>query len=200
MPRRSPEYMLSQRLRFCEGAMACFRRQGVAATNLTDICQETGLSMGALYKHFPNRDALLAAVLELRLAQRNDTLRGRTWKDLRRALMAARSDQASDPFWREYGAMADWNEGLQAIRMRQFDKIVKYLAKQIAEFTAAGEIRPHFDPIRTTHLVSLIFDGSTALIRLANESIFNAKDIGEYLDFAVGAISPGEAAQPPEGR
>lgn len=188
MPRRTPEYMLSQRLRFCEAAMACFRRKGVAATNLTDICEETGLSMGALYKHFPNRDALLAAVLELRLSHRNDTLRGRTWKELRRAFLTARGDQASDSFWREFGAMADWNEDLQDIRLRQWDSISKYLARQITEFTAAGEIRPYFDPIRTTHLISLIFDGSTVAIRMANESLFIPKDIGDYLDFAVGAV------------
>ena len=132
MPRRTPEYMLSQRLRFCEAAMACFRRKGVAATNLTDICVETGLSMGALYKHFPNRDALLAAVLELRLSQRNDALRGRNWQEFRRALMAARSDQASDTFWREFGAMADWNADLQAIRLRQWENAMKYFAAQIA--------------------------------------------------------------------
>jgi AcrR family transcriptional regulator len=185
--------MLSQRLRFCEGAMACFRRKGVAATNLTDICAETGLSMGALYKHFPNRDALLAAVLELRLSQRNDTLRGRTWKELRRALLAARGDQSAEPFWREFNAMADWNDALQEIRVRQFQNALKYLSGQIAEFAAAGEIRPHFDPVRTTHLISLIFDGSTVATRLANESIFNPRDIGEYLDFAVGALEPPSA-------
>jgi len=197
MPRRSPEYMLSQRLRFCEAAMACFRRKGVAATNLNDICQETGLSMGALYKHFPNRDALLAAVLELRLSQRNDTLRGRSWKDLRRALLAARSDQSAEPFWREFNAMSDWNEALKEIRVRQFERAVKYLSAQIAEFTAAGEIRPHFDPVRTTHLISLIYDGSAVAIRLSNESLFNPQDIGAYLDFAVGAVPQSE--QPAAG-
>lgn len=194
MPRRSAEYMLSQRLRFCEAAMACFRRKGVAATNLNDICEQAGLSMGALYKHFPNRDALLAAVLELRLSQRNDTFRAKSWKELRRALLAARSDQGADTFWREFGSMADWNEALQEIRLRQWESISKYLAGRIAEFAAAGEIRPHFDPARTTHLISLIFDGSTVAIRMANESLFNPKDIGEYLDFAVGAVPQPDAA------
>lgn len=188
MPRRTPEYMLSQRLRFCEGAMACFRRKGVAATTLNDICAETGLSMGALYKHFPNRDALLAAVLDLRLAQRNDNLRGRTWKELRRALLAVRNDQGSEPFWREFSALADWNETLKEIRLRQFQNAVKYLAGQIAEFTAAGEIRPHFDPVRTTHLISLIVDGSTIASRMANGAICDSEDIGRYLDFAVGVV------------
>lgn len=187
MPRRTPEYMLSQRLRFCEAAMACFRRKGVAATNLNDICEETGLSMGALYKHFPNRDALLAAVLELRLSQRNDTFRAKSWRDLRRALLAARGDQGADTFWREFSSMADWNEALQQIRLRQWESISQYLAARIAEFTANGEIRPHFDPVRTTHLISLIFDGSTVAIRMANAALFDPDDIGEYLDFAVGA-------------
>jgi len=44
MPKRSPEYMQQQRLRFCEAAMACFRRKGVVATSLNDICEEAGLS------------------------------------------------------------------------------------------------------------------------------------------------------------
>lgn len=175
--------------------MACFRRKGVAATNLTDICTETGLSMGALYKHFPNRDALLAAVLELRMSQRSDTLRGRTWKELRRALLALRSDQSSDPFWREFSAMSDWNEALYDIRLRQWERLSKYLAGKIAEFTATGEIKPHFDPARTTHLISMIFDGATLTIRLANEAIFNPNDLADYLDFAVGALPENSGAR-----
>ena len=187
MPRRSPSYMLSQRLRFCEGAIACFRRQGVAGTSLTDICAETGLSMGALYKHFPNRDALLATIFELRLSQRNDTLRKRSWRELRRSLLAARNDHVVDPFWREFSAMADWNDALKAIRIRQWEGILVDLVRQIDNYTSAGEINPHFDAFRTTHLISLIFDGSMAGIRLANDVMFDSRDFGAYLDFAVGA-------------
>jgi AcrR family transcriptional regulator len=44
----------------------------VAATNLTDICAEAGLSMGALYKHFSSREDLLEAILQLRLQHRNE--------------------------------------------------------------------------------------------------------------------------------
>ena len=194
MPRRSQEYMDGQRLLFCEAAMSCFRRKGVAATNLTDICEETGLSMGALYKFFDSREALLEGVLQLRLARRNEVLRGRTWAKLRAALLGYAQELDQNPFWREFQGIIDWSERLTALRVREGGTMLAQLRDQLEQYVAAGEIAPHFDLRRTAQLISVIFDGSLTGVRAANDLHANALrvsriDLGAYFDFAVGRVA-----------
>ena len=188
MPRRSQEYMDGQRLHFCEAAVACFRRKGVAATNLTDICEEAGLSMGALYKFFDSRESLLEAVLQMRLNQRNEALHGKTWAKLRAALLRYADDLSQDPFWREIQGVVDWNERLHALRVKEGRLILQQVKEQIEQYTAAGEIAPHFDARRTAQLISVVFDGATSGIRTGSDLHVARKDLAAYFDFAVGRV------------
>lgn len=187
MPKRSPEYMEGQRTRFCEAAIACFRRKGVVASNLTDICEESGLSMGALYKHFSSRDDLLEAVLEQRLAWRNELLRGSNWSELRMALLDYREDADDNPFWREFNGVVDWNDKLREIRVREGRVILAQIEQLLERYAAAGEIGPPFDIKHTAQLLSIIIDGSMVGVRSAPKLSVSIAELSAYLDFAVGA-------------
>jgi AcrR family transcriptional regulator len=191
MPKRSPEYMESQRLRFCEAAMACFSRKGVAASNLTDICEEAGLSMGALYKHFTSREELLEAILQLRCERRNALLCGETWADLRTAIVNYWRELQGLPFWREFQGISDWNEQLRKLRLQQAHFILAQIQNQLESYVARGEINPPFDLARTAQLVSIIFDGSITGIRSSGEFHVMLNDLAAYLDHAVGLPQTG---------
>ncbi len=187
MPKRSADYMLERRVLFCEAAMACFRRKGVVGTSLTDICEETGLSMGALYKHFSSRDDLLLAVLEMRLSRRNEALRGEHWPELKAAILAFREDMNSDPFWREFQGVVDWNEGLRDLRITEGRVILVQVEQFLRLYAEAGEIAPPLDLRQTAHLVSVIIDGSMVALRSDAELHVSLEDLSAYLDLAVGA-------------
>lgn len=45
-------------------ACACFSRKGFHVTTIADICEESGLSTGAIYGHFENKDAIVRAVAD----------------------------------------------------------------------------------------------------------------------------------------
>ncbi|MGB2958746.1 MAG: TetR family transcriptional regulator, partial [Bacteroidota bacterium] len=47
-----------------DAAIQLFSRKGFRSTSLSDLAQATGLTKGALYHHFRNKDALFYAVLE----------------------------------------------------------------------------------------------------------------------------------------
>ncbi|MBY8824927.1 TetR/AcrR family transcriptional regulator [Sphingomonas colocasiae] len=187
MPKRSQEYMDRQRLRFCEAAMACFRRKGVVATNLADICEETGLSMGALYKHFASRDELLEAILLLRLERRNAMLHGESWPELRAAILRLRDDHDSNPFWREFLAMADLHEGMRELRLYEGGVILAQIEQQLRRYAEAGEIALPFPPRQSAQLVSVIFDGSLIEMRSSTRLRVSLDELAAYLDHAVGA-------------
>ena len=45
-------------------ALACFARKGVAATSITDIAREAGVSSAAIYHFYASKDALVTALFE----------------------------------------------------------------------------------------------------------------------------------------
>jgi len=182
--------MDEQRLKFCEAAMACFRRKGVVATNLTDICDETGLSMGALYKFFGSREDLLEGVLRQLLVRRNELLQGGSWPELRAALLRYKDERAANPFWAEFQGVVDWSERLLAVRVAEGRKVLQQLQRQLAGYAAAGEIEPPFDARRTAQLLSIVIDGSLVEVRAAKDLKVSAQDLGRYLDLAVGFKAP----------
>ncbi len=63
MPKRDTEHMDAQRERIVRAVIECISEKGVERTSIVDICRKTGLSAGALYVHFANRDEIIAAAL-----------------------------------------------------------------------------------------------------------------------------------------
>jgi AcrR family transcriptional regulator len=47
-----------------EATVACLTERGYAATSTAAVCAEAGVSQGALFRHFPTRQALLVATAE----------------------------------------------------------------------------------------------------------------------------------------
>lgn len=52
------------RWRILAVAAECFAGHGYAATSIRDIAREVGITVGAIYVHFPSKDRLLVAVYE----------------------------------------------------------------------------------------------------------------------------------------
>lgn len=53
-----------------DATVACLAERGYAATSTAAVCAEAGVSQGALFRHFPTRQALLVATAE-HVATRN---------------------------------------------------------------------------------------------------------------------------------
>ncbi len=68
MPKRDPDHMNAQRERIILAAIACIARKGVEGSSMADIWKEAGLSAGALYVHFKNKDDLIGQCLRFQLA------------------------------------------------------------------------------------------------------------------------------------
>ena len=62
MPKRSDDYMKRQRDQIARAALAVMLEKGLHATSLRDISQAAGVSLGALYVHFSNKEELVLDV------------------------------------------------------------------------------------------------------------------------------------------
>ena len=187
MPRRSDEYMAQKRLEFCEAALECFRRQGVAATSLADICEETGLTIGAIYRHFDSRDTLMGAVLDLLIARFSGTLNQADWGAMRTATLEMYRKYGVESFRHEFFGHVDWIKGLRERRICAALDLQDLLEERLSAFHQAGEISPPLGMRQTAQLLAVIMDGVMIGTRDARELRVSEKDLITYFDLVVGA-------------
>ncbi|CAM5472376.1 TetR family transcriptional regulator OS=Streptomyces microflavus OX=1919 GN=Smic_05920 PE=4 SV=1 [Streptomyces microflavus] len=73
MARVSQEHLDARRRQILDGAARCFARSGFHGTPSTqDVLKEVGLSAGAVYRYFPGKEDIIAAITEETFA----TIRG----------------------------------------------------------------------------------------------------------------------------
>ena len=64
MPKTSTAAKQARREQILRAAVRCFARKGYYATTIEDLVAETGLSRGALYLYFANKEALYLALAD----------------------------------------------------------------------------------------------------------------------------------------
>lgn len=75
MAKLSEEQKLARRLQILNAGWRCFDRNGLHATRMDDIIAEAGLSAGAVYSYFKNKDDLVQAALTTSMQGLAQTLR-----------------------------------------------------------------------------------------------------------------------------
>lgn len=63
MARRTKQEALETRSQIIDAAELCFFKQGVSHTSLADIAKRAGVTRGAIYWHFDNKDEVVDALL-----------------------------------------------------------------------------------------------------------------------------------------
>jgi AcrR family transcriptional regulator len=74
VPRVSPERLNSRRREILAGARACFARHGYEGATVRRLEEQIGLSRGAIFHHFRDKDSLFLAVAEDDAVQMADTV------------------------------------------------------------------------------------------------------------------------------
>ncbi|MFG1350076.1 TetR/AcrR family transcriptional regulator [Xanthobacter autotrophicus] len=69
-PATRADHRTGQRQRILAAAVACFSRDGFHGASMQKICAEAGMSPGALYRYFPSKESLIAAIVEGERAER----------------------------------------------------------------------------------------------------------------------------------
>ncbi|RPE46047.1 TetR family transcriptional regulator [Streptomyces sp. Ag109_O5-1] len=64
MPKVSQQHMDARREQILDAARRCFLRDGFHSTSMQDLFAESGLSAGAVYRHFTSKDEMILAIAE----------------------------------------------------------------------------------------------------------------------------------------
>jgi AcrR family transcriptional regulator len=143
-------------------------RNGLAATTLADVAEESGWSIGSIRHYFPNKDELIAAAL-WRVGERVDdrirlrTAGGMTLKDLRTAavelLPLDAGSREDSVVYLAFVAQAAVVPALADAAEGAAQRLQEPLAARIAHLVRDGELPAHLDAGQEAARLRLLLDG-----------------------------------------
>jgi AcrR family transcriptional regulator len=192
MPKVSQAYLEARRAEILDAAWACLARKGYHQTTMQDVCEESGLSYGAIYRYFASKEEILHAIFD-RIAEvsRSIVEEARAQRaDPRNTLEAigrvtfAYFDQPNFEFvtrsdieiWPEVIRNAQLTEKFRA-GVRFWHAVVTEL---LTEAQRRGQLRPDVDPKVVAALDMCVFDGLRRY-RLIDPDNFEPEPIRQLL-------------------
>lgn len=175
-PRKPRADAERNRQRLLETAKDAFAARGPAAS-LEDIAQSAGVGIGTLYRHFPNRDALIAAVYRnqteqlaqaaAKLAERHPPIAAlRAWMIVFIDYIATKQGM-----YAALNSLADGPSDLYAASGLQIREAIEMLT---ARAVASDEIQLDIDPMELLRAVAAVANvnagpnGKTSAARLVD--------------------------------
>jgi len=163
-----------------ERSAPVFNKKGYGNTSLNDIMEATGLSKGAIYGNFADRNEVAIAVFNYNVALLEERLRD---------AMAGKSTAYEKLLsffgyyrnnWRkmsDHGGCPVQNASIEADDHVDYMKIhvqqtvrkwVNGISKLIAEGQAMGEFRTEADPVKYAYIILTSLEGAIMLFKIMN--------------------------------
>jgi AcrR family transcriptional regulator len=190
MPRVDDRYLASRRRQIMDAAVACFARDGFHRTTMAGIVAETGLSAGAIYRYFPAKEDIVAAIAAEHHTREAAVLAeataaadpGDVLRDLARVSLGRLADPAEQR-WRRVTIQL-WGEALRDERVMRvvrsgLDRPVEIIAALLRRGQADGSVPAGIDPDSAARVCAAIFQGLV---------LQQAWDPGLDIDGYIGAV------------
>jgi AcrR family transcriptional regulator len=170
VPKVSESHLASRRRQILEAAQRCFAREGFHRTTMQDVVREAGLSPGAIYRYFPSKAELVAAIADERHQREAALLEasargGNAPDDLRRAMQRFFESlaEAAERETRRVGIQV-WAEALRdphvlRVVRRGVDLPRARLATLVRSGQTRGELRPDLDADALARAMIALFHG-----------------------------------------
>ena len=162
MPKRDAKHMEAQRERIVRAVLQCIAEKGVERTSIADICRKAGMSTGAVYLHYRDKNDLVSAAL--RYATTTDAALPESWSKLIE-LIASLGDQLG--FDIAMVARIRLHLHAESVTPGQLHELYRPIMKRALDEWATtlrlleerGEIRLRMSPLQTAGAIHALFDG-----------------------------------------
>ncbi len=194
MPRVDDGYLASRRRQIMDAAVACFAREGFHRTTMADIVAETGLSAGAIYRYFPAKEDIVAAIAAEHHTREAAVLAGAAdatdagdlLRDLARVSLGRLSDPAEQR-WRRVTIQL-WGEALRDERVLRIvrsglDEPLEIIAGLLRRAQQDGCVPAGIDPRSAARVCAAIFQGL-----VLQQAWDPGLDIDGYIDAVIALI------------
>jgi AcrR family transcriptional regulator len=164
------------RQRIIEAAAQLFVRKGFYGTSIADLAQAVGLTKGALYHHFENKDAIFFAVIEtVRDAWRETVARDvlKAGDALTRLAVLfdnhARCISENETLCLVMGSLVAEMDGVNPTFMAALEKIYAdltlFIERIIRKGQAVGQVRPDLDArLAALNIVGMLSTGCSHIL------------------------------------
>lgn len=187
MPRLSQDQLESRRREILAGARACFARYGYEGATVRVLEQEIGLSRGAIFHHFRDKDSLFLAVAEDDAAAMVATVAEHGLVQVMRDLLA-RAENEDVPGW--LGTQLEVSRRLRtdpdfAKRWAaRADAITAATRERLRRQRDAGNLRDDVPVATLAQFLELAYDGLVLHLAMGRP----ADDFGPVLDLVEAAV------------
>ena len=174
-----------------------FNRQGYIGTSMSDLTEATGLTKGALYGNFENKDALALAAFNYnssKLLNALDEVLSVTGNAMDKLYSLTSFYRDYDIFTREMGGCPVLNIGIDAnynhrtlsAAVRETARIIEgKIALVLEEGVNAGEIRLPVSPLQFAKQFYTMIQGAIAMATIMQDRKYLINTL-TYLDLLVG--------------
>jgi len=183
MPRVSQDHLDARRRQILDGARTCFARHGYEGATVRRLEEEIGLSRGAIFHHFRDKEALFLAVAEDDAAEMAAVVARCGLVQVMRDLLAR-----NDPGWlgtqlevsRRARTDADF-----ARRWAGRQRAVEEASRQrLSRLAQAGQLRDDVPLATLQRFLALALDGLVLHLAMG----LPADDLGPVLDLVEEAV------------
>ena len=194
MPRVDDRYLASRRRQIMDAAIACFAREGFHRTTMQHIVAESGLSAGAIYRYFPAKEDIVAAIAAdhhtREAAVLTTAAQATTAADVLRDLARVSLGRLADPAeqrWRRVTVQL-WGEALRddrvmGIARSGLDEPIEIIGGLLRRGQQDGDVPAEIDPHSAARVCAAIFQG--LVLQQAWEP---GLDIDGYIDAVIALI------------
>jgi AcrR family transcriptional regulator len=171
MPKVTEAHLEARRSQILDAAWTCFARKGYHQATMQDICQESGLSPGAIYRYFESKEAILKAIAD-RSTEMNRALfdvarsEAEDPMDALELLAQAMLSMFNDPMFETWARLDVEtrpeflrNEALRESAKKQLTFWRTALAQLLAEAKEKGQLKAEVDPEALAVLIISAWEG-----------------------------------------
>lgn len=162
MPRVSQDHLDARRRQILDGSRACFARYGYEGATVRRLEEATGLSRGAIFHHFRDKESLFLALAEDDAHRMADVVAEQGLVQVMRDLLAQRSgDHPAD--WLgtrlEVSRRLRTDPDFRARWAERSEQLTRATRERLQRQRAAGNLRDDVDVNVLTDFLELVLEG-----------------------------------------
>ncbi len=182
--------------RIAEVALELFRRNGVEATTVEEICEKADVAKGTFFNYFPRKEAVFSFLSENWVVQAEQRIAealskgGPAFKKVRDVFVGIARFHEEDRVLSKHMALEWAREKYEPGNelCRRWDDLGLHVMQQLQQ---TGELRKDVDPARAQHILEDVYHGTIMQWLESPEPPFPLQDeLRKRLDLAVAGLAP----------
>jgi AcrR family transcriptional regulator len=186
VPRVSVEQLAARRARILDGARGCFARHGYEGATVRRLEQAVGLSRGAIFHHFRDKQALFLAVAEQDTERMAGIVAEQGLVQVMRELLAAPEELQAG--WAgtflEIARRGRTDPGFREHWRRSADALTAATRQRLHRQAAAGTVRSDVDEAVLARFLELVLEGLVSHLAMD----LPLAELGSVLDLVEGSV------------